>query len=134
MARHFSPPPDPFALLVSDAIRRELGAQRWSGREFARRLGRSEGYVRERLKDQYEWSLNDIDMLCREIGVLPEDFIARVEGDELYYRAYGPKASNVSASDQSEGESTNPDADDYALAASDRLTYETEQEREQEQP
>lgn len=131
MARHQAPEPNDFARLVADAIDRELGIQRWSGRELARRLNKSEGYVRERRNRKYEWTLNDLEDFCELIGQQPDLFIARIEADEAFRARFEQRRPNVVPVVQPEGSSQ--EADDYALAASDRPDYETEQEREQEQ-
>lgn len=131
MARHQAPEPNEFARLVADAIDRELGVQRWSGRELARRLGKSEGYVRERRNRKYEWTLNDLEDFCELIGQQPDLFIARIEADEAFRARFEKRSANVVPVRQPEDSSSGQD--DYALAASDRPDYETEQEREQEQ-
>ena len=92
MARHQAPAPAEFARLVSGAIDRELGAQRWSGRRFADILGKSEGYVRERRTGKYEWSLNDVEALCEAIGMQPDFFIARIEADEAFRARFEGRA------------------------------------------
>ncbi len=79
MARQPLDPPSEFARLVSSAIRREMGDRRMSGRELARRLDKSEGYVRERLKDTFEFTLGDVEAFAAIIGMQPEDFIAAIE-------------------------------------------------------
>jgi hypothetical protein len=132
VARHQAPEPNDFARLVADAIDRELGVQRWSGRELARRLGKSEGYVRERRNRKYEWSLNDLEDFCELIGMQPDLFIARIEADEAFRARFEHRVPNVVPMPQPEDLSA--DADEYALAASDRPEYETDQEREQDQP
>jgi transcriptional regulator with XRE-family HTH domain len=79
MARHTSDTPGPFALLVAAEIRREMGDMRMSGRALAQAIGKSEKYVRERVNNNFEFSLNDIEAFCQIIGVSPEEFIYRVE-------------------------------------------------------
>ncbi|PZE89975.1 hypothetical protein DEI95_13220 [Curtobacterium sp. MCBD17_008] len=108
---------------MSRAFRREIGDRRISGRAFAREIGKSEKYTRDRLNDVYEFGLDDIAAFCELIGTTPQEFFKAIERD----------AANVGGTTQPEGSSAT-DADDYALAASDRPTFETEQEREQEQP
>ncbi|PZE23894.1 helix-turn-helix transcriptional regulator [Curtobacterium sp. MCBD17_028] len=133
MARHQAPEPNEFAKLVSAAIRREMGNHRMSGRELARQLGKSEGYVRERVKDTYEWSLNDIEDFCELIGMQPDVFVARIEADEAF-RARFDGASNVTPLRQSDSSSAITLDADEAIAASDRPDYQSEQEREQDRP
>jgi hypothetical protein len=115
--------PSDLARAVSRAFRREIGDRRISGRAFARELGKSEKYTRDRLNDVYEFGLDDIAAFCDLIGTTPQAFFKALERDA---------AANVGGTPQPEGSSAG--ADDYALAASDRPTFETEQEREQEQP
>jgi len=95
VARHQAPAPTEFAQLVAEAIDREAGAQRWSGRELARRLGKSEGYVRERRNRKYEWSLNDIEDFCLAIGMQPDAFIARIEADEVFRARFDGRPADV---------------------------------------
>lgn len=54
-----------------------------SGRELAKRLGKSEAYVRERLKDKYEFTLTDVENFALFIGENPEEFVGRIERREL---------------------------------------------------
>lgn len=116
--------PSDLARAVSRAFRREIGDRRISGRAFAKQIGKSEKYTRDRLNDVYEFGLDDIAAFCDLIGISPQDFFTAIERDgEL----------NVGGARQPEGASASP-ADNYGLAASDRPTFETEQEREQEQP
>ena len=53
-----------FGLRISRAIRAEMGARRLSNRQFAKQLGRAEHYVRERVNDNSEWSLSDLQLIC----------------------------------------------------------------------
>lgn len=110
---------------MAEAIDRELGAQRWSGRDFAKLLGKSEGYVRERRNRKYEWTLNDIEALCEAIGMQPEFFIARIEADEAFRARFEGRAPAVIA-ERGEGPRLDVGALDedqlkkhYELAASD---------------
>ena len=95
MARHQAPETTEFAKLVAEAIDREAGAHRWSGRELARRLGKSEGYVRERRNRKYEWTLNDIEDFCLAIGMQPDAFIARIEADEVFRARFEERPAEV---------------------------------------
>jgi transcriptional regulator with XRE-family HTH domain len=96
-----------------------------SGRELARRLDKSEGYVRERLKDKYEFSLNDIEDFCALIGVQPDAFMARIEADQAFRSRFTGKSNVVPI--RKSGSSSAVEAE----AASER-SYESEQERENE--
>ncbi|MEK0215800.1 helix-turn-helix domain-containing protein [Bifidobacterium mongoliense] len=58
-----------FGLRVSRAIRAEMGARRISNRQLAKQMGRAEHYVRERVNDNNEWSLSDIELICNLWGI-----------------------------------------------------------------
>jgi hypothetical protein len=75
--------PDAFALAIAREIRKELGARRMSGRALARELQRSEKYIRDRINDTFEFSLNDVEAFAHLIGVRPEDFVARVDSPDI---------------------------------------------------
>lgn len=59
-----------------------------SGRALARELDRSEKYVRDRINERFEFSLNDVEVFAELIGERPEDFVARV--DTPYVSAPAP--------------------------------------------
>lgn len=50
-----------------------------SGRSLAKQIGKSEGYVRDRLNDKFEFTLADVEHFATFIGTSPEDFIAGIE-------------------------------------------------------
>lgn len=75
MARQPLDPPSRLGLAISSGIRRELGDRRMSGRALAKILGKSEGYVRERLKDTYEFTLGDLDIFCQALDLDPSELI-----------------------------------------------------------
>lgn len=54
-----------------------------SNRALARRLGKSEGYVRDRMNGIYEFALADIENFSLSIGMNPEDFIASIDREVL---------------------------------------------------
>ncbi len=54
-----------------------------SGRGLARRLGKSEGYVRDRLNGTYEFSISDVERFALFIGMNPEDFVGAIDRDAL---------------------------------------------------
>ena len=43
--------------------------------EFARLIGRSPTYVRERINDEKEWALGDIERMCKLWGLTPTQLI-----------------------------------------------------------
>ena len=83
MARPKQDPPSHFGDLVAIAVK--LGMQEYgvSGRGLARRLSKSEGYVRDRLNGTYEFSLADIENFALFIGVNPEEFIGAIDRNQL---------------------------------------------------
>jgi hypothetical protein len=83
MARPPLDPPSDFARLVSSAMRREMGERMMTVASLARRLGKSPKYARERLRDNYEFTLADIENFCLFIGVDPERFIGAIERGEV---------------------------------------------------
>lgn len=46
-----------------------MGARRLSNRQFAKQIGRAEHYVRERVNDNSEWSLSDLQLICNLWGI-----------------------------------------------------------------
>lgn len=80
MARQPLDPPSNLGLSISRAIRREMGDRRISGRELARILDKSEGYVRDRVNDRFEFTLGDVDRFAEHLGMDPADFVAEVTG------------------------------------------------------
>lgn len=64
-----------FGRQVSAAVRAEMGIGRLSGKELARRIGRGATYVRERVNDNQEWALSDIEAMCRLWNLTPEELI-----------------------------------------------------------
>nr|DAK62037.1 MAG TPA: helix-turn-helix domain protein [Caudoviricetes sp.] len=66
-----------FGLRVGKAICAEIGMRHMSGRELARGIGRGETYVRERIVYKKEWSLNDLEKICRLWHTSPEALLNR---------------------------------------------------------
>lgn len=64
-----------FALTVSRAIRAQVGVRRLNQSEFARLIGRSPTYVRERINDEKEWALGDIERMCNLWDLQPSQLI-----------------------------------------------------------
>lgn len=79
MARHKQDAPSHFGDLVALTIRRGMTELGMSGRSLARRLGKSEGYVRDRINGTFEFSLTDVENFALFIGVNPEDFIGSID-------------------------------------------------------
>lgn len=67
-----------FALTVSKAIRAQLGMRRMSGRELAQAIGRGPTYVRERINDEKEWALGDLERMCNLWSLTPRQLIESV--------------------------------------------------------
>lgn len=83
MARPKQDSPSHFGDLVGVAIKLGMKEYGISGRGLARRLSKSEGYVRDRLNGTYEFSLADVEHFALFIGVLPEEFIGAIERIQL---------------------------------------------------
>lgn len=83
MARPKQDSPSHFGDLVAVAIKLGMKEYGISGRGLARRLSKSEGYVRDRLNGTYEFSLADVEHFALFIGVLPEEFIGAIERLQL---------------------------------------------------
>ena len=68
-------------LVVSAAVRAQLGIRRMSNRELAREMKRGETYVRARVNDEKEWTLNDLEIICELWGLTPAQLIQSVNVD-----------------------------------------------------
>ena len=108
MARQPLDPPSALGRRISSVIRREMGDRRLSGRAVARAIGKSEAYVRERVKDTYEFTLGDVDAFCTAFEIAPDDFFALLE--QITVEDMTPAAPNVDDLRK----------DDHALAAKKR--------------
>lgn len=60
---------------ISRAIRSGMGDRRLSARALARQIGRSDFYIRTRVKDEAEWSISDIELICDAWGITPDQLI-----------------------------------------------------------
>jgi hypothetical protein len=60
-----------------------MGERMMTVASLSRRLGKSPKYARERLRDNFEFTLADIEVFCQFIGVLPEDFIGQIERSQV---------------------------------------------------
>lgn len=134
-------PASPQAQAVAEQIRRELGAQRISGRQLAEKIGKSPNYVNLRIRGEKALDLNDLDAIAAALGL---NVIVLLEAAERSpqatptvvrltdHRTSGPrtddrpKYSNVSASRE--------DQSDYGLAALTEHEWQRIQEEEQELP
>lgn len=67
-----------FALTVSKAIRAQLGMRRMSGRDLAKAIGRGQTYVRDRINDDKEWALGDLERMCDLWHLTPRQLIESV--------------------------------------------------------
>lgn len=83
MSRPKQDPPSHFGDLIAAAIKRGMVQFGMSGRGLARRLGKSEGYVRDRLNGTYEFSITDVERFALFIGMNPEDFVGAIDRDAL---------------------------------------------------
>jgi transcriptional regulator with XRE-family HTH domain len=69
-------------LTVAAEIRAELGRQRLSQADLARRLGVSRPWVSRRLSGQTALSIPDIARIAHELGVAVTPFVAPVDDHE----------------------------------------------------
>lgn len=69
MARGSKAPASAQAQAVAREIRRELGEHKMSGRELARRIHRSETYVRQRISGEKPLDLNDLEDIAEVLGL-----------------------------------------------------------------
>ena len=60
---------------ISRAIRSGMGVRRLSGRALSRQIGRSETYIRSRIKDEAEWTLSDIELICQSWSITPDQLL-----------------------------------------------------------
>ena len=63
------PKPGPFARAISGEIRSVMARERVSGAQLASRIGRSQTYLAKRLRDEVPLGANDVEDICRELGV-----------------------------------------------------------------
>lgn len=66
------------ALTVSRAIRAQVGMRRMNQSELARQIGRSGTYVRERINDEKEWAIGDLEKICDLWHMTPGQLINSV--------------------------------------------------------
>ena len=45
------------------------------GRALSRQIGRSETYIRSRIKDEAEWTLSDIELICQAWSITPDQLL-----------------------------------------------------------
>lgn len=142
MARPPLDPPSDFARLISSAMRREMGERMMTVASLSRRLGKSPKYARERLRDNFEFTLADIERFCQFIGVLPEEFIGQIERAQIVLkplmsdlgpvRTLGDILDNDDGMDEEgyedgdgEEEYVGESAEDYGLVANETIAEKT---------
>ena len=64
-----------FGKQISRGIRAGMGVRRLTGRALSRQIGRSETYIRARIKDEVEWTLSDIERICDVWGITPDQLL-----------------------------------------------------------
>lgn len=133
-------PASPQAQAVAEQIRREMGAQRISGRQLAEKIGKSPNYVNLRIRGEKALDLNDLDAIAAALDL---NVIVLLEAAERSTQATPtvvrlsdhrasprtddrPKYSNVRAPRE--------DQAIYDLAALDEPDWQRNQEEEQELP
>lgn len=117
------------AQAVAELIRREMGAQRVSGRKLADAIGKGETYVRERISGQRALDLNDLDDIATALGLdvimILEQAQATVAGKAsavVRMSDHRAAAKNVSG----EHEAIVSDLTDYANHADIEIEYNPE--------
>lgn len=60
---------------ISRSIRSGMGIRLLSGRALSRQIGKSETYIRSRVKDEAEWTLSDIERICEAWGITPDELL-----------------------------------------------------------
>lgn len=98
--------------IVSTNIRAQLGIRRMSNRELARKMGRSESYVRARINDEKEWNLNDLGIISQIWAIPPDRLVAPMIDESPDDDAHADGATAL-AGDASVG----PEPDFLAMAA-----------------
>ncbi|QZY52888.1 helix-turn-helix domain-containing protein [Leucobacter tenebrionis] len=86
----------PAAQAVAELIRREMGAQRVSGRQLAERINKGETYLRERLSGKRSFDLNDLDDIADALNL---DVIVILEQAENSVRQAAAPRAVVNMSD-----------------------------------
>lgn len=66
------PAPGPFARAVSDEVRLAMTRHRVSGSQLAEMVERSQSYISKRLRNEAQFTANDVEDICR---VLKEDLL-----------------------------------------------------------
>lgn len=68
-----------FARSLSRIVRRELGDRNMSRTKLAELMGKSEPYVRARINDQTDFTLNDLERIAEAFDVAPIDLLRTAE-------------------------------------------------------
>lgn len=86
-----------------------------SGRELARRLDRSESYVRDRLNDKFEFTLSDIERFAALVDQDPAHFVASLTAPSnvtpIRRRDVGSSTEDLPRVARKRDEDTGEDAD-----------------------
>ena len=104
--------------IVSANVRAQLGIRHMSNRELARKMGRGETYVRARVNDEKEWTINDLEILGELWGLSPAQLVVPITGVEAI--ASPSSGVDVSVDDGDDGErltSTAPSGVDASVLA-----------------
>ncbi|PJM79972.1 helix-turn-helix domain-containing protein [Bifidobacterium scaligerum] len=114
--------------IASTNIRAQLGIRRMSNRELARKMDRSESYVRARVNDEKEWTLNDLEIISRIWGISPSQLVVpMVESSSVSSAADSPvsvpsaaELEDIAAAEQAKRAAVLQQLaeDPYSLAAS----------------
>lgn len=68
-----------FARSLSRIVRRELGDRNMSRTKLAELMGKSEPYVRARINDQTDFTLNDLENIARAFDIAPIELLRHAE-------------------------------------------------------
>ncbi|MBB2959632.1 helix-turn-helix domain-containing protein [Pseudoclavibacter helvolus] len=68
-----------FARSLSRIVRRELGDRNMSRSKLAELMGKSEPYVRARINDQTDFTLNDLENIARAFDIAPIELLRHAE-------------------------------------------------------
>lgn len=72
MSASKSPEPGPLAKAASAEIRAEMARQRMTGRDLAAKTDRSQNYTAKRLRDEYAFTLDEVDAIAKALGTTYE--------------------------------------------------------------
>ena len=54
-----------FARRINIGVKAQMGIRQLSNRALGKLIGRSERYIRDRVKDEQEWRIGDLQLMCK---------------------------------------------------------------------